>query len=275
MESQSETIQTVSALKLPMLKIGDYDLWSLRIEQYLTHTDYALWEVIVNGDAPALISSVSGGAEATIPPKTTEQKIARKNDMKAKNNEDLEQIDTNDVEEIDLKWAPRSYGNKNGNNTRRVVPVETPANALVVTDGMGYDWSYQAKEGPTDFALIAFSSLGSSNSDTENFPNNLTRPHPRRNFVPTEVITNSGKVPIYTANQSSPRAASSTNTAATRPTVNGAKPSLNVFHKLHLSVRRTFNQRTAPKNIDIKETINTAKANNVTTAGTKAIVSVV
>ncbi|GJW90252.1 putative ribonuclease H-like domain-containing protein [Tanacetum coccineum] len=39
----------MSALKLPMLKSGDYDLWSMRMEKYLTHTDYALWEVIVNG----------------------------------------------------------------------------------------------------------------------------------------------------------------------------------------------------------------------------------
>ncbi|GJZ55786.1 epoxide hydrolase [Tanacetum coccineum] len=44
MESQSETTQTVSALKLPILKTGDYDLWSMRMEQYLTHIDYALWE---------------------------------------------------------------------------------------------------------------------------------------------------------------------------------------------------------------------------------------
>ncbi|GKF39201.1 ribonuclease H-like domain-containing protein, partial [Tanacetum coccineum] len=29
--------------------------------------------------------------------------------------------------------------NRNGDNTRRVVPVETPANALIVADGMGYD----------------------------------------------------------------------------------------------------------------------------------------
>nr|GEU60497.1 ribonuclease H-like domain-containing protein [Tanacetum cinerariifolium] len=63
--------------------------------------------------------------------------------------------------------APRSQGNKNRDNTRRVILVETPANALVVTDEMGYDWSYQAKEGPTDFALMAFSSSGSSSLDTE------------------------------------------------------------------------------------------------------------
>ncbi|GJS90098.1 hypothetical protein Tco_0772734 [Tanacetum coccineum] len=83
MESQSETTQTVSALKLPVLKTGDYDLWSMRMEQYLTHTDYALWEVIVNGDAPA-IASASAGTEGPIPPKTAEQKLARKNKLKAK-----------------------------------------------------------------------------------------------------------------------------------------------------------------------------------------------
>nr|GEU86832.1 uncharacterized mitochondrial protein AtMg00810-like [Tanacetum cinerariifolium] len=95
------------------------------------------------------------------------------------------------------------------------------------------------------------------------------------------VITKSGKVPVNTAKQSSPRAAASTstaryiNTTATRPTMNGAKPSSNVFHKSHSPVRRTFNQRTTPKNSDLKETINTAKVNDVTTAGTKALVSAV
>ncbi|GJT49810.1 ribonuclease H-like domain-containing protein [Tanacetum coccineum] len=83
MESQSETTQTVSALKLLVLKTRDYDLWSMRMEQYLTHTDYALWEVIVNGDAPA-IASASAGTEGPIPPKTAEQKLARKNELKAK-----------------------------------------------------------------------------------------------------------------------------------------------------------------------------------------------
>nr|GFA30621.1 ribonuclease H-like domain-containing protein [Tanacetum cinerariifolium] len=109
----------------------------------------------------------------------------------------------------------------------------------------------------------------------QNFSNNLTHPHTRRNFVPTAVITNSGKVPVNTAKQSSPRAATSISTAryiitaTTRPTVNGAKPSLNVFHKSHSPVRRTFNQITAPKINDLKETINTDKVNNVTTAGSR------
>ncbi|GJZ01545.1 hypothetical protein Tco_0519506 [Tanacetum coccineum] len=53
----------------------------MRMEQYLTHTDYALWEVIMNGDAPAVASA---SAEGPIPPKTAEQKLARKNELKAK-----------------------------------------------------------------------------------------------------------------------------------------------------------------------------------------------
>nr|GEU89550.1 ribonuclease H-like domain-containing protein [Tanacetum cinerariifolium] len=703
------------------------------MEQYLTHINDPLWEVILNGDAPAAIESVSGGDKAAIPPKTTAKKIARRNELKSKStlllaihdehllkfhrikdaktlweaiktrfqklisqleihgevvsqedanlkllrslppawnthtlimqnksdletlsmddlynnlkvyeaeikgqstsspnypnmafvsldntcstneavniahsvsaanshgqaststyandvmfsffanqynslqldNEDLELIDTDDLEEIDLKWqvamltmrvkrfikktkrnlnfngketigfdktkvecynchmrghfakeckAPKSQGNKNKDNTRRVVPVETPANALVVTDGMSYDWSYQTKEGPSNFALMAFSSSGleslesriivhqknevvfkediaflkydvkvRDNSITElknkleeslkekddlklklekfkTSSRNLTNllnsqlsskektglgydsplterdlsnksnvfksasdssvneseednnqtndrykagegyhavpPSYTRNFMPARpdlsfaglddfvfkpaiskpitsvpeietstsktskesmekpktnkpshakinfiksdqnsrksvieqhtykqaenlrksqnsrvdkrdwngmmtqkqgnsfefkkkacfvcgslyrlikdsVITKSGKVQVNTTKQSSPRAVSSTstaryvNTVANIPTVNGIKPCLNVFHKSHSSVRRTFNQRTATKNNDLKETVNTVKVNNVTTAGTKAVVSVV
>nr|GEX71066.1 hypothetical protein [Tanacetum cinerariifolium] len=322
----------------------------MRIEQYLTHIDYALWEVIVNGDAPTAIASVSDGAEATIPPKTTTEKIARRNELKAKStlllaipdehllnfyeikdaktlweaiktriqklisqleihgevisqedsnlkllrslppawkthtlimrnkfdldtlnmddlynnlkvyeaemkvqsrsslnsqnmafvstdntsstnkavntahsvsaansqgqastltyaddvmfsffsnrsnspqldNEDLEQIDTDDLEEMDLKWQVamltmrvKRFIKKTGRNLnfngketvgfdktkvecynchRR---VKTPANALVVTDGMGYDWSYQAEEGLIVFESDVKGSTGSSSS---------------------------------------------------------------------------------------------------------------
>ncbi|GKB05345.1 hypothetical protein Tco_0833540 [Tanacetum coccineum] len=38
--------------ELPILKKGEYTLWSMRMEQYLTNTDYGLWQVIMNGDEP-------------------------------------------------------------------------------------------------------------------------------------------------------------------------------------------------------------------------------
>ncbi|GJS14484.1 hypothetical protein Tco_0408956 [Tanacetum coccineum] len=108
-------------------------------------------------------------------------------------NEDLEQIDTDDLEEMNLKWQvamltmrvkrfiKKTGRNLNFNgketvgfnktkveyNPRRVIPVETPANALVVQDGIGgYDWNFQVEEGPTNFALIAYASQSSS-SDSE------------------------------------------------------------------------------------------------------------
>nr|GFA26752.1 ribonuclease H-like domain-containing protein [Tanacetum cinerariifolium] len=219
------------------------DLYMLVKERYET-TSLEGYDLLLCRDLITLfepIASVSGGAEAAIPPKSTKQKIAKRNELKAKStlllaipdehllkfhgikyaktlweeiktspqldNQDLEQIDTDDLEEMDLKWqvamltmrvkrfikktrrnlnlngketigfdktkvecynchrrghfakecrAPKSQWNRNRDNTRRVVPVETPANALVVTDGIGYDWSYQVEEGPTNFALMIF-----------------------------------------------------------------------------------------------------------------------
>nr|GEV90480.1 uncharacterized mitochondrial protein AtMg00810-like [Tanacetum cinerariifolium] len=52
MESLSP--QVVSAAKLPILNPNEFDLWKMRIEQYFLMTDYSLWEVILNGDSPAL-----------------------------------------------------------------------------------------------------------------------------------------------------------------------------------------------------------------------------
>ncbi|GJU09707.1 hypothetical protein Tco_1132103 [Tanacetum coccineum] len=104
-------------------------------------------------------------------------------------NEDLQQIHPDDLEEMDLRWQmamltirARRFSKKtrrkfsvNGNeiigfdknreNTRRVMPVKTTtSNALISCDGAGYDWSDQAEEGPTNFALMAYTST-SSNSE--------------------------------------------------------------------------------------------------------------
>ncbi|GJT57431.1 ribonuclease H-like domain-containing protein [Tanacetum coccineum] len=63
--------------------------------------------------------------------------------------------------------APRNQENKGRENNRRIVTVENPIeNALVAKDRSGgCDWSYQAEEEhPTNFALMAHTSLGSSSS---------------------------------------------------------------------------------------------------------------
>ncbi|GKA93477.1 hypothetical protein Tco_0815463 [Tanacetum coccineum] len=63
----------------------------------------------------------------------------------------------------------RDAGYRSRDNTRRTVPVETSDalvvqdNALIMQDGLGYDWSYIAQYEPTEFALMAYT----SGSDTE------------------------------------------------------------------------------------------------------------
>ncbi|GKF30230.1 hypothetical protein Tco_0096572, partial [Tanacetum coccineum] len=60
----------VSNVKLPILKKGEYTLWSMRMEQYLTNTDCSLLEVILNGDGLIQVTSNENGVETEVPPNT-------------------------------------------------------------------------------------------------------------------------------------------------------------------------------------------------------------
>nr|GEW07908.1 hypothetical protein [Tanacetum cinerariifolium] len=73
----------VSAAKLPILNPNEFSLWKMRIEQYFLMTDYSLWEVILNGDSPVPTRIVKGVAQP-VAPTTVEQKLARKNELKAR-----------------------------------------------------------------------------------------------------------------------------------------------------------------------------------------------
>ncbi|GJY36084.1 ribonuclease H-like domain-containing protein [Tanacetum coccineum] len=298
----------VSATKLPVLNPGEFELWKMMIEQYFLMTDYALWEVIVNGDSPPPKRTVDG-VEQTYPPTNVEETLmeaiekrfrgnkeskktqktllkqqyenfnrsssegldqtydrlqklishleilgetisqedmnlnsnqaydsnsvntdsmsdvviysffANQSNSLQLNDEGLQQINADDLEEMDLKWqlamltmrakrflnktgkksnangsetigynkskvkcynchkkghftrecrAPRE--NRNREPVRRNVTVETTkTKALVAQDGLGCDWSDQAEEGPTNFALMAYTSSGSSSSSSSDF----------------------------------------------------------------------------------------------------------
>ncbi|GJV59185.1 hypothetical protein Tco_1465285 [Tanacetum coccineum] len=284
--------QSTQTIKLPILQPGEYDLWKMRMEQYLQCIDYILWEIIENGNAPIVTKTVNG-KETVIPPTSVEKKAQRMAELKARStlfmalpnehqlkfnsyedaktlisevieqtyerlqklisqlemhvevnpqedinqkflrslsqewtmhtivwrnkpeietlsvddlfnnlkayesegaadssttienlsdamiysffasqpsilqldNEDLQQINPDDLEEMDLR-APRNQDSRSREPIRRIVPVEeTTSNTLVSQcDGFGYDWSDQAEEGPTNFALMAYSSTSSSSS---------------------------------------------------------------------------------------------------------------
>ncbi|GJV14409.1 hypothetical protein Tco_1359732 [Tanacetum coccineum] len=84
-----EIAQTTTTAKLPILKQGEYDMWRLRIEQYFQVQDYALWDVIENGNsfkpAAQTTTNADGTSTTLIPgPVTTEEKVQKKNDVKAR-----------------------------------------------------------------------------------------------------------------------------------------------------------------------------------------------
>nr|GFD17692.1 xylulose kinase-1 [Tanacetum cinerariifolium] len=54
------------------------------MEQYLAHTDYALWEVILNGNGEVQRTKDEAGNEVRVPPVTTQQILARTRERKAK-----------------------------------------------------------------------------------------------------------------------------------------------------------------------------------------------
>ncbi|GJV05081.1 ribonuclease H-like domain-containing protein [Tanacetum coccineum] len=71
--------------------------------------------------------------------------------------------------------APMTQDTKNKEPIRRTMPVEeTTSNALVSQyDGFGYDWSDQAEEGPTNFALMSYSSTSLTSSTQSEASNDL------------------------------------------------------------------------------------------------------
>nr|GEZ66296.1 hypothetical protein [Tanacetum cinerariifolium] len=131
-------------------------------------TDYSLWEVILNGDSPTP-TKIFDGVVQVIAPTTAKQRLAKKNELKARgtllmalpdkhqlkfnihkddkslieaikksqsnspqlDNEDLKQIYADDLEEMDLKWqmAMVTMRAKRSNDTIAIEEAILPRNA--------------------------------------------------------------------------------------------------------------------------------------------------
>ncbi|GKB77284.1 ribonuclease H-like domain-containing protein [Tanacetum coccineum] len=83
-----ESAQSNTTAKLPILKLGEYEMWVIRIKQYFQVQDYALWEVIKNGNSwvSILQTAQENGTSVTkmSVPVTAEEKTNKKNDVKAR-----------------------------------------------------------------------------------------------------------------------------------------------------------------------------------------------
>ncbi|GJY10625.1 ribonuclease H-like domain-containing protein [Tanacetum coccineum] len=78
-----DSAHMVAASKVPMLKPGEYEIWRMRIEQYIQMIDYALWEVIENG-ATLPKTIIMEGVVTVMPITTAEEKGQRRLKVKAR-----------------------------------------------------------------------------------------------------------------------------------------------------------------------------------------------
>ncbi|GJR57078.1 ribonuclease H-like domain-containing protein [Tanacetum coccineum] len=117
-----DSAHIVAASKVSMLKPGEFELWRMRIEQYIQMIDYALWEVIENG-ATLPKTQVVESATTVMPITSAKDKAQRRLEVKARStlmmgipnehyqpnspqlaHEDLQQILPDDIEEMNLRW---------------------------------------------------------------------------------------------------------------------------------------------------------------------------
>ncbi|GJY61588.1 hypothetical protein Tco_0462245 [Tanacetum coccineum] len=83
MAEQDIPLPTITAMKIPIIRTGEYDIWSMRMRQYICHIDHNLWDVIVNRDLeeePTPTREIS----APLAPKTAKQLVARRNQERVK-----------------------------------------------------------------------------------------------------------------------------------------------------------------------------------------------
>nr|GEV88779.1 hypothetical protein [Tanacetum cinerariifolium] len=121
-----DAVHIMATSKVPMHKPGEYELWSMRMEQYIHMVDYSLWEVIDNGNKPP-ITIVVEGVETRIALATAEEKAQRRLELKARstllmdipNEQQLKFSSIKDAKSLLQAVEKRFGGNATTKKTRR------------------------------------------------------------------------------------------------------------------------------------------------------------
>nr|GEV73957.1 hypothetical protein [Tanacetum cinerariifolium] len=126
------------------------------------------------------------------------------------------------------------------------------------------DWSIlMSKRMGLGYGYTKKACFGKSTGPREHRPvwNNVQRLNHQNKFVPTVVLTKTGRFPVHAARQNFTSQVATTRTArkvnTVRPKVNEIRPRHNVY-KSHSPIRRPFNKTTAPKAKFAQHKVNTA-----------------
>ncbi|GJU29086.1 ribonuclease H-like domain-containing protein [Tanacetum coccineum] len=171
MAEQDTPPPTITAMKIPIIKKGEYDIWSMRMRQYICHTDHNLWDVIVNGDleeeaAPSGEQSAQKDAEElskedinqkflrSLPPSWSQIALIMINKP------DIDQVDIDDlynnlrVYEDEMKKSSSSTSNSqnlaflSSENTSSTNEVSTASRYFRVSTARGTSLSSQISSTP-------------------------------------------------------------------------------------------------------------------------------
>nr|GEV10207.1 hypothetical protein [Tanacetum cinerariifolium] len=99
----------------------------MRIEQYIQMINYALWDVIENGNSILKTQTVNN-VETVIPPKIAEEKLQRRNEVKERST-------------LMMGGKAPTKGSKNGKSVSTKELVEKSAAEVVMDDADMLDWN--------------------------------------------------------------------------------------------------------------------------------------
>nr|GEV46040.1 reverse transcriptase domain-containing protein [Tanacetum cinerariifolium] len=204
MESLSP--QMVAAAKLSILNPNEFDLLKMKIEQYFLMTDYSLWEVILNGDSPIPTRVVDADLEDqslddlfnNLKIYETEVKSSSSTSHNIQNISFVSSQNTDSTNEL-VSVVPSVFAASTKPSASILPNVDNLSDAVIYSFfasqsnspqlynddlkqidaddleemDLNYDWSFQADEEPTNYALMAFTSsslISSSGCESEVAP---------------------------------------------------------------------------------------------------------
>ncbi|GJV75903.1 hypothetical protein Tco_1507487 [Tanacetum coccineum] len=158
----------------PMLDKDLYDSWKSQMELYMQNIEHGRMILESVEHSPLIWSTVEeNGVIRTkkYAKLSAAEKIQADCDMKATNIYSL--MNYHRVAKDLWERSTQESRHQEQGASRRTVPVEETTSSALVSqcDGFGYDWSDKAEEGPTNFALMAYSSTSSTSSTNSKVSN--------------------------------------------------------------------------------------------------------
>nr|GEY85268.1 ribonuclease H-like domain-containing protein [Tanacetum cinerariifolium] len=157
----------------------------MKMEHYLSHTDYPVWQVIQNGNGHVYVTTDTNGMIKVLPPKTAEEVMARERERKARTtllmalSEDrlakFHKMDN--AKEMWEAIKSRFGGNDKSKKMQKYLLKQQfkgfsgSASEGCKTDGEDIDWSGHVEEDTQNYDMMAYSSSNSGSNNESVFMN--------------------------------------------------------------------------------------------------------